>query len=115
MIKLIFSLAFLFSPLFLVAQLRNIGLSVVEMKDSTNSVVGKTFPQFSAATLDGKEVSERVLQGKITLINLWFKDCSPCRAEFGALNRLYYKYKDNPNVEILSFTKRSGAICKRCG
>ncbi len=118
MTRLLFFLILSFSSALAIAQPpHNIGLGIIEIEDSTAYMIGKTFPKFSATTLDGKVVNEQALQGKITLINIWFRDCPPCRAEFSALNKLYNKYKDNPNVEIISFTidpKKSATPRKLC-
>jgi len=37
-------------------------------------------------------------KGKVVLIDYWATWCGPCRKSFPSLQKLYEKYKDNPNV-----------------
>ena len=66
--------------------------------------VGKQFSQFHAETLNGETFTENNLKGKVTLINFWFEYCSPCIAEFDALNDLVVKFNGNKKFQFLSFT-----------
>jgi peroxiredoxin len=68
------------------------------------SKIGTPFLDFSATSVNGKIISEKQLQGKVTLINFWFAGCTPCIAEFDALNDLYDKFKDHPSFQFLSLT-----------
>ncbi|WP_201985159.1 TlpA family protein disulfide reductase [Hymenobacter rubidus] len=43
------------------------------------------------ATLDGKPVNLRDLQGKVVFVNLWASWCPPCRAEMPGIEALYKK------------------------
>lgn len=67
--------------------------------------IGQNYFDFTAITLNGDTISNQDLQGKVTLLNFWFAGCAPCVAEFGALNELYSKYKDNSSLQLISFTK----------
>ena len=69
--------------------------------------VGEQFPAFSAKALNGKIISDKDLQGKVTIFNFWFQYCAPCIAEFDALNVLNHKFKDNPAFQFISFTSDS--------
>ncbi|WP_165024934.1 TlpA family protein disulfide reductase [Dysgonomonas sp. ZJ279] len=74
-------------------------------KDSiSQSNIGKQYPQFSTVTLGGNRITEQILFEKVTVVNFWFQSCAPCIAEFEALSALYYKYKDNPKFQFVSFT-----------
>lgn len=66
--------------------------------------IGKQFPQFHAVTLNGEIVTESNFKGKVTLINFWFEFCSPCIAEFDALNELAVRQNGNKKFQFLSFT-----------
>ncbi|MFV0537083.1 MAG: peroxiredoxin family protein [Dysgonomonas sp.] len=67
--------------------------------------IGKQYPEFAVTTLNGREITHEQLKGKITLLNFWFSTCSPCIAEMDALEDIYNEYKDNPDFEVLSFSK----------
>lgn len=58
-------------------------------------VPGNNYVDFSAPTLDGKEVklSERI-NGKVAIIDLWASWCGPCIAQAKAMLPIYKKYKD---------------------
>lgn len=61
---------------------------------------GKTAPDFSLKTLDGKDfklkplVSKGTDQKKVVILAFWGSWCPPCRAEGPHLQALYEKYKD---------------------
>jgi len=62
----------------------------------------KEIANFSLKTLDGKTVTSSDLKGKITVINFWATWCGPCRKELPDLNKFYEKYKNDPNIVILT-------------
>lgn len=45
------------------------------------------------------------LRGKVVFINFWASWCPPCRAEFPAIEKLYSRFKDDPNVYFLSMNE----------
>jgi thiol-disulfide isomerase/thioredoxin len=49
-------------------------------------------------TLDGKPVSLASLRGKVVVVDYWATWCGPCRQSFPSLQKLYEKYRNNPNV-----------------
>lgn len=49
-------------------------------------------------TLDGKSVKISDWKGKVVIIDYWATWCGPCRQSFPSLQKLYVRYKDNPNV-----------------
>lgn len=51
-------------------------------------------------TLGGQPVNISDWKGKVVLIDYWATWCGPCRKSFPSLQKLYEKYKDNPNVVI---------------
>lgn len=69
--------------------------------------VGKQYINFSKKSLSGKSYSNKVLEGKVTLINFWFESCGPCIAEFDELNKLFQTYKSNKYFQFISFTTDS--------
>lgn len=79
--------------------------SFLEERDSIlNSRIGTPFINFDLTDLTGNQITEKQLQGKVTLINFWFSACAPCVAEFDDLNNLYNGFKDNSDFQFLSIT-----------
>ncbi len=66
--------------------------------------VGKKAPSFSMTDMNGKTISSESLVGKVVVLNFWFVTCKPCIEEIPALNEVYKKYKNNPEVIFASIT-----------
>ena len=73
---------------------------LIEVK---NEAEGFPITPFEATTIDGKNYNSTNLNGKVTVIKFWFKDCAPCIAEIPRLNKLVSNYANNPDVDFLSF------------
>ena len=86
---------------------------IKSFKLSGQENVGKKIATFSAFDLQGKKFKTNDLKGKITFINLWFEACSPCLAEFEALNNLYETYKCKNRFQFFSFTFESKENAER--
>lgn len=82
------------------------------LKAKASEAIGKSFPKF-VATNDRGKINNNSLMGKVVLINFWFEDCSPCVAEFDALNELAQKLKGNKDFEFISFTRDNAETIKR--
>ena len=54
----------------------------------------KPVPEFSATTLDGARVDNASLREKITVVDFWFINCPPCRAERPKLNAIVDEFGD---------------------
>lgn len=62
---------------------------------------GRTPPDFTATTLDGRTVSLSDFKGKVLLLDFWATWCIPCLKELPTVRRVYEKYHDD-GLEILS-------------
>jgi len=67
---------------------------------------GKTAPDFTLLTPDGKPLSLSSFKGKYVLIDFWASWCIPCRQSFPKMKELYEKYKGS-NFEILGVSDDS--------
>lgn len=75
--------------------------------NNIQNAVGKAFLFSNSKSLTDEEYNGELIKGNFTLINFWFEACEPCIAEFGALNRIYNKYKKNKRIKLISFTFES--------
>jgi len=55
---------------------------------------------FEANTIDNEKIKLSSLNGKVVVLNFWFKRCKPCREEIPDLHLLTQKYKDKEVVFI---------------
>ena len=66
----------------------------------------KPFPAFDLATLEGKKLNSKQLNGKPTLINFWFTKCPPCIDEMPVLNKIAERYKASFNFIAITYEKK---------
>ena len=66
---------------------------------------GKPFPKFSFKDLEGNEVSNETMKGKIIVIKCWYIHCAACIKEFPAVNALVAKYKDRKDIVFVSLAE----------
>ncbi len=53
-----------------------------------------TSPRYRYVTLDGEEISDASLRGKVVLVNFWATWCTPCRVEMPLLEQMQERHKD---------------------
>lgn len=73
----------------------------------TKSIIGTQYPEYSFTTVSGETISSSDTKGKVVLINLWFKDCAPCRAEMEWFNELYDSLRTNTNFRFISIARET--------
>ncbi|BFO67303.1 TlpA family protein disulfide reductase [Chryseobacterium sp. KCF3-3] len=76
--------------------------SISEPKETKNSSAKFSYAGFMLKNEDGKITDISALQNKVVFINFWASWCPPCRAEFPSVQKLYDRYKDNPDMVFLT-------------
>jgi thiol-disulfide isomerase/thioredoxin len=64
--------------------------------------VNKPAIDFEAKNLQGEVVKLAQLKGKVVVLDFWATWCGPCKQAFPYVQKVYEKYKDNPDVVILA-------------
>ncbi len=59
-------------------------------------------PDFKFTDLSGKPITAKDLAGKVVYLDFWGPQCMPCRQMLPLLEKVFQKYKDNPNVVFLA-------------
>lgn len=81
------------------------------LKQRDSCLVGATAPNFTAKSIEGKEIELSQLKGKVVVLNFWFTRCQPCIAEMHDLNKIvdYYASQD---VVFISFSYEEETVVK---
>lgn len=69
--------------------------------------IGEPAREYSAATLDGEQVTLESMRGRVVLLNLWATWCGPCRQETPYLQSLYEEHHDD-GFEIVGISMDTG-------
>jgi thiol-disulfide isomerase/thioredoxin len=69
-------------------------LSVFGAMNATPDLAGKTAPDFTLQTLDGKPYGLAALKGKPVLLDFWATWCGPCRKAMPAVEKVFQDYKE---------------------
>ena len=68
-------------------------------------------PDLTLKTLDGREVNLSDLKGRVVVLNFWFVNCAPCRAEMPDLNKLVDGHRGRDVVFLAVATDKAEAVC----
>lgn len=73
-------------------------------QDNLGYALGKTLPDFSFQTYDGREMSlyAALAEKELVVINIWATWCGPCGMEFPYMEEAYQQYKDSVEIFALS-------------
>ena len=63
-----------------------------------------TYEPFQLARLDGEMVDSADLDGKIAVLHFWGTWCGPCVVEMPEYQKLDERYRDDPEVQVLSIS-----------
>jgi thiol-disulfide isomerase/thioredoxin len=74
----------------------------IAKKKITKGIINLPAIGFALKDLDGKVVKLSEQKGKVVILDFWATWCGPCKASFPSLQQVYNKYKENPNVKILT-------------
>jgi|KBSMisStaDraftv2_1062788.scaffolds.fasta_scaffold1391131_2 peroxiredoxin len=69
--------------------------------------VGTTAPAFALPDLEGREVKDTELRGKVVILDFWATWCGPCRMEVPHFVRLQSKYRDQ-GLQIVGLSMDAG-------
>ena len=74
--------------------------------------LGDKLPDYTVTDVNGKEHSlYSILETKdMVMLNFWFINCDPCRAEFPAINSAYNNYKSEAEILAINNTDSTAAI-----
>lgn len=72
-------------------------------------------PPIEVNTFEGEviDINDYTDNGKIQLISLWATWCGPCKLELNALEKVYPKWKEKYDLEIIAITVDNKRMVKR--
>ena len=80
-----------------------------ESKAADSKKEDVSFPDFSAKTVEGGEISNDVFKdSKLTVVNVWGSWCGPCVQEIPELQKLSENMKDK-NVNVIGIAQDAGS------
>ncbi|MFC4210658.1 TlpA family protein disulfide reductase [Pedobacter lithocola] len=69
---------------------------------SDSFVEGSKFNGFKTSDMNGNRYDLKNAAGKVIVLNFWFINCPPCKAEIPELNNLVDNYKSNSDIIFLA-------------
>jgi len=77
--------------------------SGLALQNSSKLAEGNTAPIFRVTSLEGESLDSSQLRGQVLVLNFWFIECPPCRAEIPRLNEMVKAYRER-QVRFIAFT-----------
>ncbi|WP_374464693.1 TlpA family protein disulfide reductase [Chryseobacterium sp.] len=75
---------------------------ISEAKEIKNTLNHDSYTGFILKNEDGTMIDVSALHNKVVFINFWASWCPPCRAEFPSVQKLYDRYRNNPDMVFLT-------------
>ncbi len=69
---------------------------------ASGSFLGKKIKFPYMTDLKGNDYWDDILKDKIVVLNFWFTNCAPCKAEIPLLNELFWKYQERENLIFIA-------------
>jgi thiol-disulfide isomerase/thioredoxin len=79
-------------------------------RDAIFNLQNEELPDLDLITLTNIKINNKILKGKVTFINLWFVNCTPCLKEIPELNKLKAEYDSNANFIAITFDSKTKVI-----
>lgn len=64
--------------------------------------LGEPLTDFELTDLQGRVWTQEAVEGKRSLVNLWAVWCGPCLLELPKVQALHERYRDDPDVQVLT-------------
>lgn len=73
-------------------------------------LIGKKFSNLNFETLTDNLLNFKDLEGKPSLVNIWYTQCKPCVEEIPVLNKIKTKFNDKINFVSLTFNSKDEVL-----
>jgi cytochrome c biogenesis protein CcmG, thiol:disulfide interchange protein DsbE len=89
---------------------KNDELEIDENQLIKEKLIGKKISDINFETLTDNTLNFKDLEGKPTLVNIWYTQCKPCVEEIPVLNKIKTKFNDKINFVSLTFNAKNEVL-----